>query len=104
MPGELLRVLLIQSWVVPGVDVRDALQAAGYAPQLHRVDFESALVAALHRGGHHLVLLEPATSGLTRATVEALMLEHAAYLPLVILVPGRDLGRDVSIALSTLRN
>ncbi len=104
MDGELLRVLLIQSWVVQGADVRDALRAAGFAPQIYRVDFESALVAALQRGGHHVVLLDPRSAGMTRPTVETLMLEHTLQLPLVVLAPGQDLAREVRVALSALRN
>ena len=84
--------------------MRDALRAAGYAPQIYRVDFESALIAAMQRGGYHVVLLDPRSSGLARPTVEALMLEHGVHLPLVILVRGQDLASDVRTALSALRN
>lgn len=81
------------------------MRAAGYAPQLYRVDFESALVAALQRGGYHLVLLDSRSCGLPRPLVETLMLEHGVHLiPLVDLKPGQDLAADVRIALSALRN
>lgn len=105
MAGELLRVLLIQSWVVPGSDVRDALRAAGYDPKIFRVDFESALVAALQRGSYHVVLLDSQSTGVPRLMVEQLMIEHGMHLiPLVVLVPRQDLASDVRIALSALRN
>jgi hypothetical protein len=103
--SESLQVLLIQSWVVPGADVRSLLRGGRYTPQIYRVDFESALVAALMRGGYDVVLLDVASSGIRRATVESSMLEHRGHLlPLVELVPGQDLGSAVRIALSALRN
>lgn len=97
-------MLLIQSWLVPGAEIRETLRAAGYQPHLYRVDFEPALVAALQRGGFHIVVLDSQSTGLTRPAVLALMAEHNVALPLVDLVPGRSLCDDVRIALSALRN
>lgn len=103
MAGEPLRVLLIQSWVIRG-EVRDVLKAAGYAPQIYRADFESALVAALPRNAYDVVILDGRSSGLARATVEAHMRGIGVCVPLVEIVPGRDLGSEVRAALAATRN
>lgn len=104
MAGEPLRVLLIQSWVIRGGEVRDALTAAGYAAHIYRADFEPALVAALSRHTYDVVILDGRSTGLSRATVEARMREHGACLPLVEVEAGRALGSDVRAALAATRN
>jgi hypothetical protein len=102
--AEALRVLLIQSWVIPGAVVRGALVACGYHPQIYRVDFESALVAALPRATYDLVIVDPKTSGLSRTHVEVLMRDHGVRAPLVELVPGKPLEEQLRAALAPLRN
>jgi len=104
MAGEPLRVLLIQSWLVRGAETRDALATAGYHPQIYRVDFESALSAALPRGSFDIVILDAKTSGISRATVETLMKDAGIKIPLVEVLPDRSLADDVRSALAARRN
>lgn len=99
-----LRVLLVQSWLIRGAETRDALVACGYHPQIYRVDFEAALAAALLRGGHDLVILDAKSSGLSRGLVEALMKDHGVRVPLVELVPGIPLADAVRQGLAALVN
>lgn len=104
MVSKPLRVLLIQSWVVPGSELRSALREGGYQPLIYRVDFEPALVAALPRRSYDLVLLDSKTTSLSPSAVHALMGEHGIRVPLVVLAPGRDILADVREALDVLRN
>ena len=104
MAGEPLRVLLIQSWIIRGAEVRDQLRAAGYAPQIYRADFEPAVAAALTRNTYDVVILDSKSTNLARGLIENLMREHGVKTPIVEIAPGRELGSDVRHALAALRN
>jgi FixJ family two-component response regulator len=97
-------VLLIQSWIIRGAEVRDALRSNGYEPQVYRVDFEPALAAALPRSTYDVILLDTRSTGIARTHVETLMRDHGVRAPLVEIVAGRPLGEDVLAALSAIRN
>ena len=99
MAGEPLRVLLIQSWVIPGAEVRTALTAAGFEPRIFRVDHEPALVAALTRAIYDVVILD-ARSGLSRAEVEPLLRSSPVRGPLVEYFVDQPLGASVRAATS----
>jgi hypothetical protein len=104
MPAKALRVLLIQSWIIGGAEVRDALRSNGYEPLVYRVDFESALAAALPRGVYDVIVLDCRSTGIARSHVETLMRDHGVRAPLVEIMPGRPLGDDVTAALAATRN
>ena len=92
MALEPLRVLLVQSWVIPAAAMRAALRTAGYEPKLFRVDFEPALAAALTRSTYDVVVLDSVSTGLSRKTVETAMRGASAGVRLVCvdmtLTPG----------------
>ncbi len=104
MAPKVLRVLLIQSWIIRGAEVRDALRSNGYEPQVYRVDFESALAAALSRASYDVLLLDSRSTGIARSRVETLMRDLGIRAPLVEIIPGRCLGDDVVAALTANRN
>jgi hypothetical protein len=96
-----LQVLLIRSWVEDVDGIVASLRAAGIEPKLERVDTEPALHAASTRGGFDLVILDPATPGITRAQIEIVLTDRA---PLVVLDPDRDVGDDAKRALASRRS
>ena len=97
-------MLLVQSWVIPATALRAALQADGYEATLFRVDFEPALAAALTRAIYDVVVLDSASTGLTRATVAASMREHGVKAPLIELGELADLAGAIRSALRATRN
>lgn len=102
--AEPVRILLIQSWIIAGATLRAVLRDAGFEPRIFRVDHVPALAAALSRGRHDVIVLDVASSGLTRETVEALMREHGAALPIVELGESAALAADLRSALGSVRN
>jgi hypothetical protein len=104
MAPEPLRVLLVQSWVIPGTELRAALRSAGYAPKLFRVDFEAALTAALSHGTYDVIVLDAASTGLFRATVEALQRQAGTTTPVIELGRIDELAEAIRIALAARRN
>jgi hypothetical protein len=104
MAGQPLRVLLIQSWTVQGEVVLGPLRAAGFDPQITRVDFEAALEAALSRGRIDVVIYDPATAGMPRSLVDGKLVEHGIALPFVALSAPDGLADAVQKALVQSRN
>lgn len=99
-----IRILLIRPWTVPLAPLRAAFVAAAVTPRFHRVDIEPALNAALHRGGHDVILLDPRTPGLSRELVAVRMREHQCTRPLVLLEHLDTVAADVQRALRSHLN
>lgn len=103
MAGEILRVLLIQPWVIPGARIRDALRAAEFEPRIFRVDHEPALAAAMGRMLYDVVIVDP-RAGLSRSRVEALLREAGVRAPIVEYFEDQPLGEQVRAAVGAVRN
>lgn len=69
-PAAKLQVLLVQFWIQDPGPIRAALEAAGLAIALTRVDIEPALHAALMCGHYDLVIYDPSTTTISRSAVE----------------------------------
>lgn len=108
MALDQIHALLIQPWVtraeVVHEEIEAPLRAAGFTPRLTRVDFASALAAALSRDTFDVVLLDPHTPGLTRPLVEELLRDYHVRAPLVVLGDPATLGEHVRAALVAQRN
>jgi hypothetical protein len=104
MAGARLRVLLIQSWTVWSEVVRSPLRAAGFEPQIIRVDFEPALEAALTRGNIDIIVYDPATPSMTQHLVETRLRECEISIPFVSLGDPAQLGQVVWKTLQALWN
>ena len=84
--------------------MRLALEQAGFAPTFERVDIEPALHAALVRGGFDAVIYDPATPGLSRATVAACIDKLRPGLPFVQLRDLTELAHQIAAVLEARRN
>lgn len=102
--AEPVRVLLIQSWVIPGTAIRAALRDGGFEPRMFRADHEPAVSAALPRGGYDVILLHTPSTGITRATLHRMMREHGARIPVLELGDLADLASAIRAALAHVRN
>lgn len=78
-----MKVLLVRPWIHPVAPLRDALRVAGFDPRFTRVDIEPALNAALVRGPHDVILFDPATPSVSRATIEARLRDHRIDVPVI---------------------
>jgi len=96
---SMVKVLLIRPWIHSVAPLRAALQRVGFSARFTRVDIEPALHAAVERGGFDVVIVDPATPGLSRSTVEACLRDHRLWLPVVELDGVSDLGEQVKHAL-----
>ncbi|MBV8762683.1 MAG: hypothetical protein JO257_35685 [Deltaproteobacteria bacterium] len=70
------------------------------------MDIEPALNAALARGQHDLILFDPITPGLPRATIEARLREHRVDLPIIELdhEPPATLADRIRAVLASRRH
>ena len=102
---EPVRILLVRAWTEPLAPLRSALREAGLVARIVRVDIEPALNAALERGSKYdVVVLDPATRGITRELVDARMRDHRRSIPVVVLGALDALANDIRVALAALRN
>jgi hypothetical protein len=100
-----MKVLLVRPWVHPLAPLRDALRTAGFDPRFTRVDIEPALNAALARGAHDVILLDPNTPSLSRAIVEARLRDHRVDIAIVELDGDlRALCDRIRVALASRRH
>lgn len=100
-----MKVLLVRPWVHPLAPLRDALRVAGFDPRFTRVDIEPALNAALTRGTHDIILLDPCTPSITRATIEARLRDHRLDIPIIELDHDpRALPDRIRLALAARRH
>jgi hypothetical protein len=106
MLGQPLHVaiLVVRPWSDSLDRIRSVLRAAGFEPTFHQVDFEPALHAALTRGGYDVVVYDPASTGLSRAAVQACIDTLRPGTPLVVIRDPRDLGRQIAAVLEARRN
>ena len=65
-----LAILVVQFWLHDIKPIRAALEGAGLAVTLTRVDIEPALNAALTWGHYDLVIYDPSTTTISRTAVE----------------------------------
>ena len=103
-PDSTVKVLLIRPWIHSLAPLRAALRSAGYEARFTRVDIEPALQAALARGEFDIAIVDPATPGLTRSTIEACMREHRASIPLIELDGVNTLAAEIRHALDAQRS
>lgn len=99
-----VEILVVRPWPDSLDPIRSALFAAGFSPTFHLVDIEPALHAALTRGGFDIVIYDPATTGVSRATVQACIDMLRPGTPLVVLRDLADLGSQLAAVLETRRN
>ena len=103
-PDSAVKVLLIRPWIHSLAPVRDALRTAGFEAHFTRVDKEPALQAALARGGFDIAIVDPATPGLSRSTIEAALRDHRTSVPIVELDGASNLGDELRRALDGTRS
>lgn len=99
-----IRILLIRPWTAPLAPLRIALDQAAMTARFHRVDIEPALNAALHRGGFDVVVLDPATTGISIEIVEACMKANRRSVPIVTLSDPSTLADAIRDALRARMN
>jgi hypothetical protein len=103
-PTSTVHVLLIRPWIHSLAPLRASLRRAGYEARFTRIDIEPALSAALGRGGYDVAVVDPATPGLTRATIEGCLRDHRADFPIIVLEDIESLGEHVKAALASRRS
>ena len=103
-PTSMVQVLLLRPWIHSLAPLRASLRRVGFEARFTRVDIEPALHAALARGGYDVAVVDPATPGLTRSTIEACLREHRADFPILILEDIEWLGEHVRAALVSRRS
>jgi DNA-binding response OmpR family regulator len=103
-PTSMVKVLLIRPWIHSLAPLRASLRSAGLEARFTRVDIEPALNAALARGGFDVAIVDPATPGLSHATIEARLREHRAEIPVIVLEDVVSLGDQVKNALAARRS
>ena len=101
---DAIRILLIRPWTAPLGPLRIALERAGMTARFHRVDIEPALNAALHRGGYDVVVLDPKTTAISLAVVEACMKANRRPLPIVTLSDPTTIADAIRSALRSRLN
>jgi hypothetical protein len=103
-PTSTVQVLLIRPWIHSLTPLRDSLRGVGFEARFTRVDFEPALRAALGRGGYDVAVVDPATPGLTHATIQRCLRDHRADFPIIVLEDIESLGVRVKAALASRRS
>jgi hypothetical protein len=103
-PNSTVQLLLIRPWIHSLAPLRTSLRRAGFEARFTRVDIEPALNAALARGGYDVAVVDPATPGLTRSTIEGCLRDHRADFPIVVLEDIESLGEHVKTALASRRS
>jgi DNA-binding response OmpR family regulator len=103
-PNSMVKVLLIRPWIYSLAPLRASLRDAGFEARFTRVDIEPALHAALTRGGYDVAVVDPATPGLTRSTIELRLRDHRADFPIIVLEDIASLGEHVRAALAARRS
>src|SRR5687768_2055120 len=102
--GTTVRILLIRRWTESVAPIREALDAAGVAARITRVDIEPALNAALCRTEFDVVIFDPATENLSVEVIEARLREHRRISPIVTLNAAKPLAEALQHALRVLMN
>jgi len=82
--GLAARILLVRPWTEPIGHFRAALREAGIDAKIWRVDIEPALNAALERATYDVIVFDPSTPHITRATIEELVRDHHRLAPIVV--------------------
>lgn len=103
-PDSTVKVLLIRPWIHSLTPLRAAMRSAGYEARFTRVDIEAALHAALARGGFDLAIVDPATPGLSRSTIEGCLRDHRSSIPMIELGGSADLVDQIRRALDARRS
>lgn len=87
-----IQVLVVQFWIHDRRPIRAALQRAGLDLTITRVDIEPALYAALTCGRYDLVIYDPATTTISKATVEETLRASRRDVPLLVADDLETLG------------
>jgi len=99
-----VQVLLIRPWIHSLAPLRASLGRVGFEARFTRVDIEPALSAALARESYDVVVVDPATPGLTRSTIEGCLRDHRIDVPIIVLEDIESLGERVKVALASRRS
>lgn len=99
-----VRILVIRPWTVSETPLRAALQRAGMAVEITRVDIEPAVNAALMRRSYDVIVLDPATPTVTREDVEACLRAQQLRIPVVELRAVESLADDLQQAFANRLN
>ena len=102
-PDSTVKVLLIRPWIHSLAPLRAAMRSAGYEARFTRIDIEPALQAALARGDFDLVIVDPATPGLSRSLIEGCLRDHRSSIPMIELDGSADLVDQIHQALDAPR-
>lgn len=82
--GLAARILLVRPWTAPIAELRAALRDAGIDAKIWRVDIEPALNAALERATYDVIVFDPTTPHITRATIEELVRDHQRLATIIV--------------------
>ena len=80
-----LRVLLVDDSPQRAVRIEEKLRAGGYSPTLERVTTEHAFLAAARRTGWDIVVCADELERFSAGAAVALLNDHAAHVPLIVL-------------------
>lgn len=98
-----LDILLVRPWTVETERVRTSLRAAGLSVRLTRVDFPSALYAALSWGSFDVILFDPRTPSISHELLAVALRDAKLGTPILVL-NGEDVGQRVLALVRALRN
>lgn len=99
-----VRILVIRPWTIAETPLRAALQRAGMAVEITRVDIEPAVNAALSRRGFDVIVLDPKTPTVSREDVEDCLRAQRLWIPIVELRAVESLADDIQHALGNRLN